>query len=571
MSGAEDRLIRCLVRNDSGVTSAPLAPGLVRAEALLLAGNFLGALKALPSAGGAQAAFLEGAARLALGNVAGAEKAAARAGGEPALKAAIRALAAAHGGHCDLSEKQLELAARLRPRRAWPFVLMASVRELFRDFAGADRALGLASQREARAWIHAERARVREYLGCLPDAIASAASAIALEPSAAHHRLKGDLHERWREHRLASEEYAEALRLTPDDASLAFLWARVLSAAGLFDRARVAAVRTEKLAPAEAAYRDWRVQLDIISGNERRAERELKGMLAAPGAGATAISQARFLLSYLEMRRRRWSKAREGFDALWRKAEAGAFARKASFYAAVCRALEDGGPKRVDARLVLAGLGVDPPYTATAESLRVIAAADTVFNNVMGDEMFEFLRALCPDVRAVAYHQCGDEPALSDLMMAEARPGHTAVFVTRGNALVYGPLGTEMLRRCRKKGVSWLCLEGVSSMESIHARLGCDASMQLGGAVIDSAFLKPGTETDPRAALTAYLSFDRGGALYQRFCATAAAARGADAPCAVYDHVIGQEPLAWRIRDLAGKREALTCSAIAHFPPVRRA
>jgi hypothetical protein len=294
----------------------------------------------------------------------------------------------------------------------------------------------------------------------------------------------------------------------------------------------------------------------IAAGREKEAEKSLEGL--GP--------QGEFLRGYVAMRRRKWTDARRRFEALARE-QGGSFALKASFYAAACRVLEDRGPVKPKERLTLAGLGVNPPYSATAESLRAIAGASVVFNNVMGDEMFEFLRAFCRDVRPIAYHQDGDEGRLSDEMMAEAgKKGVSAVFVTRGSAIVYGPLGTELRARCAARKLPCRTLAAVSSMESIHARLGSEPALRLGSAVADSGALDAPAWTDARVPLTAYLSLEKGDGSYARFCAGAVAARGPEASCAVYDHVIGQEPLSWRAGELAPRRAELSVSAIVHFP-----
>ena len=564
MSALSDRLVRVLVRVDG--EPAPLPAPLAAVEALLLQGKFPEALKSLSGGDGA-AAFLEGAARLALGDAPGAAKAAERAGAEPAAQAALRGVLAARAGDDGAADAALSAAAAAAPKRAWPWVLAASVLEARRDFAAADAALGRAVKIEPLGWIHAERARVREYLGVLPDAIASAAAAIAVDPTPEHHRLKGELHERWREHEKAAAEYARALKLAPAEAGLSWLRARALSAAGDFPGALAAAGHTLRLAPEDEGFRAWTIQLRIVAGREKEAERELAALLMDRKTGPSLRAQAAFLRAYLDMRRRRWSAARQGFEALSEGGGEGPFARKSSFYAATCRVLEDGGPASAKERLVLAGLGVSPPYTATAESVRLMAGATVLFNNVMGDEMFEFLRALCPDARPIAYHQNGDEGRLSDEMMAAAvKKGARAVFVTRGSAIVYGPLGTELMRRCVEKGLPCRALAAVSSADSILARLGADEATRRGCAVADSGALDAPGWTDARIPLTAYVSFERGDGAFERFCSSAAAARGPESPCSVFDHVIGQEPLTWRVRELAEKKNALSVSAIAHFP-----
>ena len=232
--------------------------------------------------------------------------------------------------------------------------------------------------------------------------------------------------------------------------------------------------------------------------------------------------------------------------------------------------LAGGKAPRPRERLLLLGLGVDPPYTATAAMLKAIAGADIVFNNVMGDEMFEFLRALNPDVRAVNYHQDNDEEKLSAIMLRECSAGRRVAFVTRGNAIVYGPLGSLMLERAKAKGWRWRCEPSASSWEFIVGRQPPDPFAGRGMAVLDSRAAAAGLLLDPGLPTTVFFNLEAGEDAVAGACRALAGQRRPDAPALVLDHVVGQQPQRWTAAEVESRRDHLSVSAIVHYPAVER-
>jgi hypothetical protein len=210
-------------------------------------------------------------------------------------------------------------------------------------------------------------------------------------------------------------------------------------------------------------------------------------------------------------------------------------------------------------------MGIEPPYTATAGCLRAIAESSVVFSNVPGPEIDELLMVLCRDTRPLAYHQENDENKLAAAMMKEVRAGKTVAFVTRGNALVYGPLGAELVRRCRADGTAWDCPPSVSSAEALEARFGAGAPPR-GFAVLDDRALTPGARVDPRLALTVYLTVERSPNNFLALCRRLKIVFGAKRPCFLLDRQVGQEPLRATIAELPSLWDRLTSAALLHVP-----
>jgi tetratricopeptide (TPR) repeat protein len=456
------------------------------------------------------------------------------------------------GGGPEAALRLLRRSAGREPRAAWPLILEAAVHQKTGDWSAARLSLEGALRLEPSAGLHAELARVLERLGILPDAIRHAGRAVALERSVEHHSLKAELHVRWRESDLAVREYDGALELAPGRGDLLFQRAKAHSTGGRLAEAIEDAEAACRAEPDDQALLAWTAQLLTQNGQAARAARRTAALEDA--------TLASFCRAYAHLHARRYGKALEELEACRRRAGEGALGRKASFYETIARLADFPAPRR-SADFSLIGLGVEPPYSATAQCLRVLSRCDVVFNNVMGDELFELLRLFCGDCRPLAYHQNNDEGRLCDLMMAEARRGRRVGFVTRGSAIVYGPLGAELLRRCRAEGLSWSCLAGVSSAELINAKFPAPGSSVRGAVVLDSKdAAKMGK--DPGAPTTVYLDLNVPDAAYQGFCAGLVSAFGKSAPALVLDHVIGQQPLRLRTAELRGLRKSLSPSAI---------
>jgi tetratricopeptide (TPR) repeat protein len=545
-------------------------------QALLLLGRFDEAVRSLDRAAAeetdyAWTYFFRGAAKLGLQDRAGAE-----ADADLFLKRRECAAAFALAGLASASrsgERALALlkrAADAAPSEAWPLVLESFVHRAASDLAPAKDALVAAVARKPSAWLYAELAKTYEQLGILPEAIENAAQAVRLCPCVEHHCLKAHLHGCWRENAESIAEYARAAALRPGDAGLLFSLSKAYSAAGRLPEALRDARAAARLEPGDAHLRCWEIQLLTLTRRSKEAARGVAALLKREGADDLLKANAFFCLGYDALYRGAHADARRALARCLDLSEGSALWRKADFYRVIAsmpgRAGAKQGAKRSGPGLYLIGLGVDPPYTATAEDLRALSRCDVLFNNVMGDEMFEFLRPFCADVRPVAYHQNNDEEKLAAEMLAETGPGRTVAFVTRGSAIVQGPLGTLLLEKCRQKKISWACMPAVSSTELLAAKFSDPLLSGVGLAVMDSRGATDVDMTDRRLPLTLFLNMTDAESQYPALCALLSRRYGGAHPCLVLDHVIGQEPMRSTMDALPALRSKLSHSAIFFIP-----
>lgn len=535
-------------------------------ECLILLGRLDEALRALDdgacdSKTGPWGFFFRAAARLAAGDADGARsdcgKFQAAQPGAAAL--ALRAMLSAQAQRWDQARADLAAAAKAAAAESWPLALLAAASSSAGDLPGAKKALLEALARRPSARLHAELARVNEKLGIIFEAIENAAQAVKLEPCVEYHVLKAHLHDCWREGELAAEEYGKALSFGPDP-SLLFMRSRTLASAGRLKEALADGEAALAAVPDDENLAAWRHQLLLYNGREAAAARALAPLLCRKSPFAL------FAQGYALLRKKRYAQAAREFARCASLIPEGALGRKADFYRRVAEIMAAPAPRRAaKPGFHLLGLGVNPPYSAPAAALRAIAACDVVFNNIMGEESFEFLRPFCPDVRPVAYHQMNDEGILSDRMLAEVRPGRTVGFVTRGNAIVYGPLGTELLRRCRAQGVPWKCVASVCSFDTFSARTGSGPFAQ-GQFVADSKAIAPGIALDTGSPMTIFVDLWAPEGSYERMCAGLSKAYGRSRTCLVFDHVVDQAPMSREIGALPALRPSLSWSAIVHIP-----
>jgi tetratricopeptide (TPR) repeat protein len=545
-------------------------------QALLLLGRFEDARGALDLAvveepGFAWAYFFRAAAKLALADAAGAGADAAifrsRHGGPCAD--ALTGLAAAASGRPKEAVRALRRAAAGSPGRAWPAVLEAAVHRAGGELSAAKDALRRAVNSQPSAWAYAELAQTYEQMGILPEAIENAAHAVRLCPCVPHHCLKAHLHGCWRENAEAIAEYGRALALCPNEPGLLFSRSKAYSAAGRLPEALADAAAAARVQSGDAALECWEIQLLTLTGRGKEAARLIAGLLRRATSDAGLQANAYFCRAYAALCAGDRRAAARDLRLCLKKSGGSPLGRKADFYRVLAALPEEPAAAAADAEkpgLYLIGLGVDPPYTATAAALRAIARCDVVFNNVMGEEMFEFLRPFCRDVRPVAYHQNNDEERLAAEMLAEVRPGRAVAFVTRGSAIVQGPLGTLLLDRCRRDGIAWRCLAAVSSAELLSAKF-ADPGLQASGlAVLDSRALPEDGLSDPSLPLTLFLNMSDPEKHYPELCRALAKRYGKGHPCLILDHVIGQTPRRATMKDLPGLREGLSPSAIFYIP-----
>lgn len=511
------------------------------------------------------ALFFRGAARLALGDSSGARRDAARLLKARPSAAAHTLLAMAHAAarRWDRAGTSLKKAAALSPRQTWPLELLHSVCMASGDALGAKKALERALFRSPNGALHAQLAKVQEKLGLMPQAIGSAATALSLAPSAALHGLKASLHHGWREYDLATKEYDLALRLDRGEPEWLFQRSRCHMAAGRLREALrdVEAAVAGGVASENVSLRE--IQLLVLNRRWARAERAV----ARLGGGPLAD----FCRGYAELALGRFGAASRRFGRSAERFGEGALRLKAGFYHTVASVMQRRPAERAPARLVLIGLGVNPPYSATAQALWEMSRCDILFNNVTGDEITELLCLLCRRYRPVAYHQEDDEARISRIILREIDAGNSVGFVTRGHALIQGPLALELKKRCVRQGISWRCLPSVSSADFLEARHGHLGPDLVGSAVCDTEGLMQEAVIEPALPLTIfwnYIKMNKPG--YRLLCRALALRYGGGHCCLVLDHQIGQTPRRFQIGELPGAWDKIGQSALLHIPAMRR-
>ncbi len=555
VGGTPERAVEALGRPGLRAQGLPARTWL--GQALLLTGRWRQARVVLDAAVKIDAGypwswFFRGAARLALGDAAGA-RADARAfehrGGGPA-GAALEALAQSSQKRWEPALAALARAARLRPSRSWPRVLTAEIRRASGDLPGARIELEKIARRWPGAKAHLSLARVYETLGMIKPALASAGRAVKLERSLENVLEKARLHASWREYDEAVLGMTEALRLLPGDPDLHFERSRTLAAAGrpaaALTDARIAARRKP-----DATRRYWLCQAEIING---------RGLRLPSGLDA---SDRAFLQGYSALKDRRLRTSAAFFDKSRSLAGSETQRLRSGFYASAAALLQGPAPAP-EVRVILAGLGVNPPYSATAEALRALSGCDVIYNNIPGAELADLLYLLAPRLRPLAYHQERDEDLLCRRMLAAASPGRVVGFATRGNALIYGPLGARLIALCRSRGIEWRCMPAVSSADLIDCLHGAGRRRLRGGVVLDGDAVVPSAQWNAEVGLTVYFRSLLDRTQWSRFCRLLIRRYGPARPCLIFDHKIVQEPSRLPLAGLRAHYERLGPSALLH-------
>lgn len=173
--------------------------------------------------------------------------------------------------------------------------------------------------------------------------------------------------------------------------------------------------------------------------------------------------------------------------------------------------------KTTKGRLLLCGLGVDPPASMTIQVLQALRRCDAIFNNLPGASIYEFLSVFCPDVRPIEFRYEEDVPRCADLICSAIGPGKTIGFVTFGNPVMFGPLAHELFKRSKKGGVECVAFSAISSLDAMLAASGTVMGFSFGGYQVletnDEEVLARIGKLNPKLPLLAYfvgqLSQDR--------------------------------------------------------------
>lgn len=520
------------------------------AEELIFAGRLEEAAAGLEASEGEPwAAALRAAALLGLGRDASAAlEAASRRGGEEAALA--RALTGLSLGGEDLkgARRLFRGAAALSRGRAWPFVLSARVSRAAGDRAACLEDLDSAVAREPRAWVFLERSRILEELGDMDRALADCDAAIAAEgetPELLQRRAHVQICRR--HYHLAEPDLGRAALLARKDPRPLLTRSQVRlirgDIRGAASDAQGALMRGDDAAALEAAaLRICTGRLDglekLLGAIERRSP-ELSGGVS-------------FQRGSLALKRRDYAQAAEHYALAAERGGPAGLGLKAGFHRTVALGLGRTGdrleppPGEDAARLVICGLGIRPPYTATLDALRMVAACDFVFNNLSEPEIGGLIWLLSDEGEPTMFDVRGADARWTRTIFRHVSKGRTTGFVTRGHPHVCGGLAASLIAECRRQGVEWRVYPAVSSMDTLAFEAFPGSAAFWGQQVLDwSTFFVPETTVDARVPCVVY--FNASVALvseadYRRFCDRLASIWGAAHRLLFYGRSFNERP-----------------------------
>lgn len=391
---------------------------------------------------------------------------------QSAAAAGLWALSESAVGNTKRARVLLAAAARLKPKAAWPWVLLGRVERAAQDKAACFRALAAAIKREDSAWTRLERSRMHEALGDMDRALDDATAAIAHSPrSTAPLLWRAHVQTCRRHYHLAAPDYARALKL---DASCvparrgraAIHLVRGYPAAALAD-ARAA----ERASPGSPEAVLERARFQIYANDATPA---LDRETAAAVRGAKEIAwKAVFLRGCRLLKARRFGQAARVFAQSGLAPVPVEAALKSSFYGGIASGLDatkDLIPQRPASdrpRLLICGLGIVPPYTASLQSLRMILSCDYVFNNLSEPEIADLLWLLSSKGEPTMFDIRGADSRWTKTIFRRVKPGTTTGFVTRGHPQVCGGLAASLIEEGKLVGADVEVYPAVSSINTL--------------------------------------------------------------------------------------------------------
>lgn len=304
----------------------------------------------------------------------------------------------------------------------------------------------------------------------------------------------------------ALADLRRAATIAPARRELWMLRARVHFDQGQYAAARRALSRALELAPSAEAF-ELRAQVCLLQNRFRAALADLEQALrfsplawhlqarrvralAALGRDAEARGRVAWLRGQGE---RVWADWSEGYlacragthaqaAALFASAAQAArergmheFAVKCSRYRAAALALGDPAlrerARRDGARLRLVGLGMGHPWQVTAEALPALAESDLILNNLSDPEVSEFLGLLGVGIVDIVFRVGGDLAKCGRKVARSLERHRRVAFVTRGNPVVFGPLGFAAAGRCRELGVPFRAVPALGMASLLLGRL----------------------------------------------------------------------------------------------------
>lgn len=485
--------------------------GVWLAEELLHAGRLQDAVSVLDTVDGQPwSAVLKAAALLGLGQDASAALRAAQGhGGEEAATAlALEGLSLAVSDPKAAAAK-LERAAAAAPAQAWPLVLAARAARAAGDKPGCLRALEKALGREPRAWVYLERSRVLEELGDMDRSLADCDAAIAADgESAALLQRRAHVQICRRHYHLAEPDLGRAARLAPRDPEPLLTRATVRLIRGDLEGAVADGRAAGKVGGEEAQLE--RCRFEVYAGKLAAVPKTLAAVAKKRPdlKGAVAYSRGAFLL-----KKRDYAGAAQAYAEAAALDGPGGLAMKAGFHRAVAlgmaltRDRAEPPPPKDKARLLICGLGIVPPYTASLDALRMVAACDFVFNNLSEPEIGGLIWLLSDEGEPTMFDVRGADARWTKTIFRHVKPGRTTGFVTRGHPHVCGGLAASLIAECRRQGVEWRVYPAVSSMDTLAFDALPGSAAFWGQQVIDwSTLFVPESAPDPRVPCVLYFN-----------------------------------------------------------------
>lgn len=479
------------------------------------------------------------------------------------------------GGSSAEALKCLTEVVERRPQQAWTYALRAMAHQASGDYVAAENDLSRAVQLGPASWIHRERSLARERLGHIAGAIADMDSALELAgPQADLYERRAHLRICNRHYHLAVPDYTRTLELDPG---------RVRAYVG---RATVHMIRdhralaladirkAEKLSGNDPALSLERIRFEIIAASKPGRITELQRLASR---NKSLAAQAGFLIGCHGLKSRRYADAAAALSRAAADARGSDFALKIAYYLSVARSLDvqpareylPAGPK--EARLVIVGLGIRPPYTATADALRAIASCDLVFNNLSEPEIGELLNLLAPRAIPTMFDVRGADARWTRSIFREVRPGRTVGFVTRGHPLVCGGLAGSLIRESQKQGTRYRVFGSVSSMDTLAVM---DMPDELKGfrgrqALDYGSVFSPEFRMDTAVPAVLYFNstvLELPRRHYEEFCSVLEKTYSPEHPCLFYGRNFNAPPDRIPLRGLRGHYGALDPSFTLLIP-----
>lgn len=520
------------------------------------------------------AAMLEAAALLGLGQDASkALRAAASRGGEEAASAlALEGLSLVTSDPKSAAAK-LQAAANAAPAHAWPLVLAARAARAAGDKPGCLKQLEAALSREPRAWVFLERSRVLEELGDMDRALADCDAAIAADGASAELLARRAHVQICRRHyHLAEPDLGQAAKLAPADPEPRLTRATVRLIRGDLKGAVEDARAAAKVGGDEALLE--RCRFELYAGQTKDVLKTLAAVAKRRPdlRGAAAYGRGAYLL-----KKRDYAAAAEAYAQAAALDGPGGLAMKAGFHRAVALGLAltsgraEPPPPQDKARLLICGLGIVPPYTASLDALRMIASCDFVFNNLSEPEIGSLIWLLSDEGEPTMFDVRGADARWTKTIFRHVKPGRVTGFVTRGHPHVCGGLAASLIAECRRQGVEWRVYPAVSSMDTLAFDALPGSAAFWGQQVLDwSTLFVPESAPDPR--VPAVLYFNASVAVvpkeeYLRFCGRLEQVYGAEHKVYFYGRSFNERPDLVPLSALRGWHGRIDPSYTLLLPP----